>query len=255
MRYIRSLTECNIKDTSLVGGKAASLGTILEAGIPVPEGFVVTTVYDFCTEADTEILAAFDLLNSASDSEGVTVAVRSSASIEDGVTDSWAGQFESFLFVLREQLLEKIKQCIESVRAQRVSAYAKHKRISVSDIHVAVIVQKMIDAEASGVAFSVHPVTEDDRTLYIEAVKGVGEKLVSGSVTPESYTVNKIDLSYESNSAEEPSKHLLSAEHIRKLSSIVTYIEKFFGFPCDIEWVYKSGKFWIVQSRPITTLQ
>lgn len=263
MQYTRPLAECNSKDVNLVGGKAASLGALLEAGLPVPDGFVVTTEYTSGaqdSEADTlravveaQILEAFDLL--VAGSENKTVAVRSSATVEDGSKDSWAGQFDSFLFVTREDLLEKIKQCINSVHAPRVAVYAQHKGIPVSGIKIAVVVQRMVDADISGVAFSVHPVTEDDRTLYIEAVKGVGESLVSGSVTPESYTVNKIDLSYETNSTGEPSNNLLPADQVRKLSSVVTYIERFFGFPCDIEWVYKEGKFWIVQSRPITTLK
>jgi len=255
MPFVISLSEYNTEDTKLVGGKAASLGAMFESGFPVPEGFVVTTEYDFSAQADTEILEAYDALCLASSHEGGTVAVRSSATVEDGYVDSWAGQFESFLFVTREKLLEKIKQCIDSAHSERVVAYAKHKGISVTKIKVAVIVQNMIYAEVSGVAFSVHPVTEDDRTLYIEAVKGVGEKLVSGSVTPESYTVNKIDLSYETNSTESHSRHVLAADHVRTLSSMVTYLERFFSFPCDVEWVYKDRKFWIVQCRPITTLK
>jgi phosphoenolpyruvate synthase/pyruvate phosphate dikinase len=143
-------------------------------------------------------------------------------------------------------------------------------------ISVAVVVQKMVQSEVSGIAFSVHPVTEDYNQLIIEAGFGLGEAIVSGQVTPDSFVVEKeprriIDknISYQSRalwrakeggnewrelSQTEGEKPALTDEQVLELTERVLGIEKHYGFPCDIEWAYEAGQFYITQSRPITTL-
>jgi len=147
------------------------------------------------------------------------------------------------------------------------------------------VVQKMVESEISGIAFSVHPVTQDYNQLIIEAGLGLGEAIVSGQITPDSYVVEKTprrildknislqtrgfyrsDLQGGERSRttepnawrdipeEEGAKQVLSDEKIFELSDLVLKIENHYGFPCDIEWAYERGKFYIVQSRPITTL-
>ena len=120
-------------------------------------------------------------------------------------------------------------------------------------ISVAVVVQKMVESEKSGIAFSVHPVTQDRNQLIIEAGFGLGEAIVSGQITPDSYVVEKqprriIDKNIQTK------KQALSDAEILGLSRLVIKIEKYFGFPCDVEWSFAKGKFYILQSRPITTL-
>ena len=134
----------------------------------------------------------------------------------------------------------------------------------------------MIESEKSGIAFSVHPVTQDKNQLIIEAGFGLGEAIVSGQITPDSYVVEKqprriIDENVQTQSRglyradkggnewrdipkEKGEKQILSDEEILELSEIILKIENHYNFPCDIEWAFEGGKFYIVQSRPITTL-
>jgi pyruvate,water dikinase len=143
-------------------------------------------------------------------------------------------------------------------------------------VSVAVVVQKMIDSEISGIAFTVHPVTQDRNQMIIEAGYGLGEAIVSGSVTPDSYVISKRDYSlidiniaaqdreiikgasggtkWVKISKNRSEKQKLTGKQIVELAKICAGIEKHYKFPCDIEWAYKQGKFYITQSRPITTL-
>ena len=143
-------------------------------------------------------------------------------------------------------------------------------------ISVAVVVQKMVQSEVSGIAFSVHPVTEDYNQMIIEAGFGLGEAIVSGQVTPDSYVIEKMprriidkNITYQCRalwrgkeggnewrdlSETEGSKPALSDAQALELAEIVLRIETHYGFPCDIEWAWEAGQFYITQSRPITTL-
>jgi pyruvate,water dikinase len=143
-------------------------------------------------------------------------------------------------------------------------------------VSVAVVIQKMVDSEISGIAFTVHPVTQDRNQMIIEAGYGLGEAIVSGSVTPDSYVLGKKEMDIiDINIAEqtrkiikapgkgikwvsvlksEQSKQKLNGKQIIELAKVCVAIEKHYKFPCDIEWAYEKGKFYITQSRPITTL-
>lgn len=220
-----------------------------------------------------------------SDSTGY-VAVRSSATAEDSSSAAWAGQLDSFLNTTEEKLIENVKRCWASLFTPRAIFYRFEKELHKTKISVAVVIQKMVESEVSGIAFSVHPVTEDYNQLIIEAGLGLGEAIVSGQITPDSYVVEKeprnildINISeqerglYRTESGgpkstaaigqanewkdvtEAGKKQKLTGKQILELSEIILGIEKHYGFPCDIEWAFEKGKFYITQSRPITTLK
>lgn len=313
MELIRKFQNINKNDANLAGGKGASLGEMTQVGIPVPPGFVLlSNSFDqFLKETDlvqeidsilkkvrpnemhtvesasadikelilsrqmpedieAEIKKYFKELNAE------FVAVRSSATAEDGQDHSWAGQLESYLNVTEADVVEKVKHCWTSLFTPRAIFYRFEKGLHSTKISVAVVVQKMIDSEVSGIAFSVHPVTEDANQLIIEAGYGLGEAIVSGQVTPDSYVVQKeprkiIDINVFTQSEAlyrnlsggnkwknilEPkaSSQVLTEKQILEFAEIILSIESHYGFPCDIEWAFEKGKFYIVQSRPITTL-
>ena len=311
--FVRAFTGLSKNDAHLAGGKGASLGEMSQAGIPVPPGFVVLSesFEYFIHETDLvqEIDAILDKVNhreihtveAASEKikdlilsrkmpEDIAtaisaeftklgaeyVAVRSSATAEDGKDHAWAGQLESYLNVKEEGVLEKVQHCWASLFTPRAIFYRFEKGLHSTKISVAVVVQKMVNSERSGIAFSVHPVTEDYNQLIIEAGFGLGEAIVSGSVTPDSYVVEKeprniLDINVSTQDRAlyrvatggnewrdilEPqaSSQVLTSPEILSLSEIILRIENHYGFACDIEWAYEAGKFYIVQSRPITTL-
>ncbi|MDB5260285.1 MAG: hypothetical protein JWN37_516 [Candidatus Nomurabacteria bacterium] len=318
MEFIKIFTQLNKNNAPIAGGKGASLGEMTQAGIPVPPGFVILseTFDHFLSETDLtqEIELILKKINhneihaveSASEEirnlilhkdipadieEGIIksfkelnatyVAVRSSATAEDGADHAWAGQLETYLNTTEEDLLRNVKLCWSSLFTPRAIFYRFEKELDQTKISVAVVIQKMVESEVSGIAFSVHPVTEDYNQLIIEAGFGLGEAIVSGAVTPDSYIVTKnsreIDINVFTQSRalyrsvnkntedgnnewkiiSEPqaSSQVLTNDQILELTEIIITIENHYGFPCDIEWAYEKGKFYIVQSRPITTLK
>ncbi len=213
------------------------------------------------------------------------VAVRSSATAEDSASAAWAGQLDTFLNTTKKDLLENVQKCWASLFTPRAIFYRHEKGLHTQKISVAVVVQKMVESEVSGIAFSVHPVTEDRNQLIIEAGFGLGEAIVSGQITPDSYVVEKsprriIDKNiseqtrllfraslylgkveqpganeWKELSKPEGERQKLSDKQILELSDLVLQIERNYGFPCDIEWALADGKFYILQSRLITTLK
>lgn len=313
MELIRDFQNINKNDVSLAGGKGASLGEMTQVDIPVPPGFVILSIAfeKFLEETDlnVEIDSILHSVNhkeihtieNASEKikalilnleipqdiieevqkcfkklESKYVAVRSSATAEDSASAAWAGQLESYLNTTEENLLENVKKCWASLFTPRAIFYRFEKDLHKQKISVAVVVQKMIESEKSGIAFSVHPVTQDRNQLIIEAGFGLGEAIVSGQITPDSYVVEKeprriIDKNIQAQtkglyraenggnewrdiSKEQGEKQVLSDKEILGLSEIILRIEKHYNFPIDIEWVFAKNKFYIVQSRPITTL-
>jgi pyruvate,water dikinase len=204
------------------------------------------------------------------------LAVRSSATAEDSVAAAWAGQLESYLNTTEADVLEKVKRCWASLFTPRAIFYRFEKNLHQSNISVAVVVQAMVASEVSGIAFSVHPVTQDRNQLIIEAGFGLGEAIVSGQITPDSYVVEKnprrtIDINigeqrrglyrlegggseWRELPPEKGNQQKLTGAQMSELVEIILKIESHYGFPCDIEWALERGKFYVVQSRPITTL-
>lgn len=311
--FIKNFENLTKNDSLEAGGKGASLGEMTNVGIPVPPGFVVlsSAFEKFLEETDlnVEIDSILELVNIKAihtvekaskkiqalilnaqmpediaaevqkffkDLDSEYVAVRSSATSEDSADAAWAGQLDSFLNTTGKTLLENVKKCWASLFTPRAIFYRFEKDLHNHRINVAVVVQKMIQSEVSGIAFSVHPITEDPNQLIIEAGYGLGEAIVSGSITPDSYVIEKepqriIDINVskqerqivrtqsDGNEWREVKKSLqdkqkLSEEGILELSNIIQKIENHYGFPCDIEWALEKGNLHITQSRPITTL-
>jgi pyruvate,water dikinase len=203
------------------------------------------------------------------------VAVRSSATAEDSSTASWAGELETYLNTTKATLIGNVKKCWASLFTPRAIVYRNEKGMRRSKVSVAVVIQKMVESEVAGVCFTVHPVTKDRNQMIIEAAWGLGEMLVGGQVTPDSYVIEKkggklIDINVseqikmlvrsKNGNREQPvpakqkNKQKLDGRQIRSLAALCASIEKHYGFPCDIEWGMEKGKLYILQSRPITTL-
>lgn len=312
LELTRFFNEISKKDVGIAGGKGASLGEMTQAKIPVPKGFVILSdsFEKFLEETDlnVELDSILDQVNhkemqsieNASEEikalilraempkdiekeivkgfkklDSKFVAVRSSATSEDSSSAAWAGQLDSFLNTKENTLLENVKRCWASLFTPRAIFYRFEKDLHKTKISVAVVVQKMVESEISGIAFSVHPVTQDRNQLIIEAGIGLGEAIVSGQITPDSYVIEKeprriIDKNVSEqerglfkvetggnewkSTKEKGGEQKLSDKQIEELSEIILRIENHYDFPCDIEWAYEKGKFFIVQSRPITTL-
>jgi pyruvate, water dikinase len=312
MKYTKNFKEISKKDVGIAGGKGASLGEMTQAKLAVPPGFVVLAgAFDrFLEETDLlqDVQARLDQVN-YKDTNSVDrasneiremiadtkfpadlgkeitsefkklkaqyVAVRSSATAEDSKTASWAGELETYLNTTEKDLLNKVKKCWSSLFTPRAIFYRHEKKLLKSKVSVAVVIQKMIQSEVSGICFTVHPVTKDKNQMILEAGLGLGEAIVSGQITPDSYVMDKRDWSImDINIAEQTmmikkngvktsqvklaknkgDKQKLTGRQIVELAKLCGQIEKHYGFPCDIEWAMEKGRFYITQSRPITTL-
>ena len=235
---IYKLNEIDKKDITEVGGKAGNLGELIKLGFNVPKGFV-------CTSKENRD----DIYNMYNKLELGKVAIRSSAICEDGIQNSYAGQFESFLNINKEEIINRIEKCYNSNQSGNIKGYINEKQIEEEDTKVSVIVQEMISSDIAGVMFTKNPVNGADR-IIIESVLGLGEKLVQGEVTPTQIIVDKKTLLIENKIGEE----MLSNDEAKLLSEIGKKIERKFKAPQDIEWVIKDGKIYLLQSRNITTV-
>jgi rifampicin phosphotransferase len=282
------LGEAGDNHRSLVGGKAFHLGKLIEAGLPVPSGFCVTTAafnlflasYSRRTELSnllaqcsghdigqiaelsreirsclTEVRmpeAVKDAVLSAwrkSDREQ-SFAVRSSATVEDAAGTSFAGQFESILNVRgADALLAAIKTCWLSLFSERALVYLAKQRMPAEKVKMAVLVQEMVDASHAGVVFTADPLTGATDRFVVECVSGLGEGLVQGTVQPERTVVEK----RTGHVLASPENELLSSAILENLCDLARRTEHLFGSPQDIEWAQRDGGVFLLQSRPITT--
>ncbi|WP_435360874.1 pyruvate, water dikinase [Haloarchaeobius sp. DFWS5] len=308
------LDEIRSDDLESVGGKGASLGELTAAGLPVPPGFVVTadTYRKFIEEAgiDEELFEAVDVDvdDSAALAEAESraselildapfpeylkeeilgayanvddgeafVAVRSSATAEDLPDASFAGQQETFLNITEEELLQKVRECWASLFTQRAIYYRKQQGFDHESVNIAVVVQLMVDAEKSGVMFTSHPSTGEPK-MIIESAWGLGEAVVSGSVSPDNYVLDrKKDEIVEVTIADKKmmmvkdpdtgktteievpddkrNARVLSDEEIGKLRELGETVEEHYDTPQDVEWAIVDGEVFMLQSRPITTI-
>ncbi len=207
---------------------------------------------------------------------GGAVAVRSSATNEDGADASFAGMNETYTNVIgHDQLIQRIVDCWASLYGERVISYRAGREIA-DEPAIAVAVQHMVNSEASGVMFTVDPSTEDRNLLVIEAAQGLGEVVVGGLVEPDTYTVDRaahrirnIRLGHqafrivrgddgqdrtEDLSEDDGAQQVLPADRIVELSDIGVKVEEYYEMPMDTEWALEDGKLYLVQARPITTL-
>jgi pyruvate,water dikinase len=314
MKDILWFDEINKDDIGAVGGKGANLGAMVSEGFPIPSGYVITSEVYFKFIKNTEIKAKiqdilagldvgntdelqnasdrimelflsrevskeseerfFEAFNKLKDDEDeLNVAVRSSATAEDLPEASFAGQQETYLGVDEDNYIEAIMKCWSSLFTARSIYYREKNNFSHMNVGIAVIVQKLIDADVAGVAFSRHPSSGENK-IMIEAGFGLGETVVSGSITPDDYVVNPDGWKIENKKIseqefkvvrsgnqskkvdvpkDERNKQKLPDETIIELAKIVKKIENFYNEGQDIEWAY-SNKLYILQSRPITTI-
>lgn len=225
------------------------------------------------TATSNEIKRAYKSLKAKS------IAVRSSGLDEDSSSYSFAGQFDSYLFIQSESdALQALKKCWASAYSERNISYRIQNKLSLAseEINVAVIFQQMIDADTSGVVFTCDPIKKDNSKIIISSVYGIGEGLVSGKQYSDTYTVDKETLAivdeiitlkktkligskkgngtFETRVKEEnQNKGSLTDKELKNIAKIVLEIENFYHFPQDIEWAIKGGVFYLLQARPITT--
>jgi pyruvate,water dikinase len=264
---------------ALVGGKAANLSRLARMYPRVPDGFclpvtVMNQAHPVYLRNDID-RAISDLMACHSLPDFVA-AVRSSAVDEDGVTASFAGQHESYLNIVgAEAIFQAITRCWESARSERALEYRRRQGLPVDRVRLAVLVQQMVNSDVSSVVFSANPVTGDREEVIINACWGLGESIVGGTVTPDSYMVCKSDLAVKNQSIADKEcmtvsvpggtrevnvprflrlEACLSEEQLIEVAQLAISLETVMGHPVDIECAYASGQLYLLQCRPITTL-
>ena len=286
-----------------VGGKAKALIQTTNAGMPVPEGIVLSVLFfhewlqdikasevwkvmlqdmskDHCDKVKTlaeekrftrtqkqifeEKLMALN---------GQVFAVRSSSPEEDLEGSSFAGMYETYLGVTTDQLESVIAQAFSSCFDYRVMEYKNKNDIDLGDTSIAIIVQKQIASDVSGVGFSLNPLNNCYDEVFINASFGLGEAIVSGIVTPDTYIIDSVKKKIiekqvkeksislwlrdsggiEEKVNDQPNKQALADHQILELSTLIKKCEKHYQMPMDIEWAFENGKLYLLQARPITT--
>jgi pyruvate,water dikinase len=243
-----TLAAVSASDLSRIGGKALNCGRLKQAAFPVPDGIVVPS------DAGDEAIHALPRHPwFAAAPPGVRFAVRSSGLGEDSAGNSFAGVHETKLNVASDQVVEAVLACRQSAWSAQARAYREARQLGDNAAAIAVLVQYMVAARVSGVAFTVNPVTGVDE-LVINAAPGLGEDLVSGRIDPDEYRVAKHDRRLVSSrlGVRDSSQALLPAAQVDMLAALLTRIEALYGAPQDVEWCYDGRDFWIVQSRPVT---
>ena len=300
-------------DVMTAGGKGANLGEMVSAGINVPSGFVVTAdeYKEFLringleeifekelTEAgkdETRLLKAaekfralikkgklsehlIDEVKTAYKNlgENIRVAVRSSATAEDLPDASFAGQQETYLNVRgTDEVVNKIIDCYASLWGNRAVSYRANQGYNQLSVAIAVVIQTMVESEKAGVLFTVNPINNNADEIQINSSYGLGESVVSGRVTADSYIADKSgkikhltigskktqiiygekDTKEVDVSREMREKPALNEREVKELVNVGKTIEKHSGYPCDIEWAIRGGEVYILQARAITTLK
>ncbi len=230
-------------DPAVGGRKAATLARLRRRGFSVPDGFVVTA--EACSQLDDDTLpAALDAaLRSLGDD--IPVAVRSSAAAEDLAEASYAGIYETVLDVRGpEAVTEAVRRCVASARSARVAAYSPAPAGA-----MAVLVQAMVDARAAGVAFSADPVSGDRDVTVVSAVRGLGDRLVEGTASPDEWSVRGDDVDERSYP-----ERSLTDDQVRAVAELARHLEDEQGAPQDVEWAWDGDRLWLLQARPITVL-
>jgi pyruvate,water dikinase len=260
---IKALADIRAADAGFSGGKGANLGELLAAGLSVPDGFVIgVAAYQEAVAAGLPVTPSDEVRDAIVASyralgPDVAVAVRSSALAEDGATASHAGIYETALNVTGvEQLLDAVRDCWTSASAPRARQYGRTQGLGSAESGMGVVVQRQICASCAGVAFTIDPLTGCRDRLVLESVQGLGQAVVSGTVTPDRVVVDKNSL--EILTIERGQWNMvqlsLSENQIREIAQDALAIERWYGRPQDIEWALDGpGKIWILQARPVTT--
>lgn len=288
----------NDKNYNLMGGKASAFAKLSVVDVNIPPWFVVSPLafeeslskrqQDMLKENNQEKFLRS--LKHMSISEKVKkelncmlekignvsyFAVRSSAVDEDGQENSFAGQFESYLYVKEEELEKYIIKVWQSAFSNRVLEYRKLNKLNSLPTVPAVLIQKMINSEKAGVAFAIDPVEGNLNNLVISAVYGLGTALVGGDISADTYKINKTNGQIEETivnkeiqqvlvngkienklvNKKQQNISVLNKKQILSIQSLVTKTSEFFGCFQDIEWGIENGQLYLLQSRPITTIQ
>jgi phosphoenolpyruvate synthase/pyruvate phosphate dikinase len=271
-------------DPALVGGKSAHLSR-LAADYHVPSGFCLTAAaFDPHYSADaplptvlaTALAAAYEALARRAGFPDVPIAVRSSAIDEDGDLASFAGQYETELHLVGvDAVLGAIVRCWASGRNERALAYRKQQGLGTEGVRLAVLVQQLVMADTSAVVFSANPISGNRDEVVVTASWGLGESVVSGTVTPDTWVVRKADLTVKEEriGAKERmtvavtggtrevtvprllrERASLSRAQVAELAKLAMELEEKMGRPVDIETAYAREELFLLQCRPITTL-
>lgn len=285
-QLVRPLGLVDRNDVPWAGRKAAVLGELLTAGFPVPDGFVIAAdamdrmlsaasfradglgadspaagdlgAADFDGSAwDDRLLSLPDDVASALDrlsaaTAGATLAVRSSGLSEDSAGMSFAGQLTTVLDVRgHAALLDAVRKCWASAFSARVACYRQARRSAdpVGPVKLAVLVQRMVAAETAGVAFSAEPVTGRRDEALVSAVHGLGDRLVSGLVTPEDWSIRGTRAVRRSGAQE-----VVDAPTARDIAVLARRVAAYLDGPQEIEWAIVGEQIWLLQARPITAL-
>ncbi len=273
--FVIDLDAAAATNSALAGSKAATLATLRQAGFPVPPGFVVPTEVfriaphgEITPDVEAAIAAAYSALGPQA-----LVAVRSSAAQNDGADASVSGQFQSFLGLGGvAKIVRHIERCWQSVTGPRAQAYYHHAGIEADQVAMAVLVQLLVDSDASGIIIvphSANPAAE----IQIEASWGLGEAVVSGEVSPDLYRVDaaseqvlerQISAKHSAVrvgpkgtvavplSAEQQTAPVLSAAQVGELVRLGKQVAEHCGAAQQVEWALKDNQWWIVQARPVT---
>lgn len=328
LKYITFIKNISRKDLHLVGGKAANLGEMKNAGLPVPNAFIITSnafkkfledtgmyekILRIMEDADlnnptslqeksavvrklvenskipedlaVEIIEAYRYLSQEFGKDSEYVAVRSSATVEDAPSASFAGLYSTILNVKDvDSLLESVKTCWASLFTPRAIFYRLQKGFKLERTLMAVIVQKQVGTLTekdylngkvkAGVGFTIHPATGEKNKILIEASWGLGESVVAGIVSPDTYVIDKksgaliekyigskekiILTDYRGGLREvETPENLrvikcLNQDELKTLWQLSLKLEEYYGSPQDFEWIFEDGKIYLLQSRPVT---
>lgn len=238
----RSLREVGLEDVAEVGGKAARLGHLARAGLHVPDGVVIALSAHEAELRERVVEAVTDLGPGP-------LAVRSSGAHEDMTGASFAGQYETLLNVEGEDAIEAaVRTCRASATSDRVLAYAWRRAESKAG-SIAVLLQRMVDASAAGVAHSANPVTGDREEVVISAARGLGERLVGGEVAADEWVIRPPDLVSCAGT-----RGAITDRQARDIAALARSAASLLGAPQDIEWAIAGGDLYLLQSRPITAL-
>ncbi len=249
MALVVPLTELGAESLPLAGGKGAQLGAMLRAGLPVPEGFCITTEA-YRAGMTAELRAAILRANEAMGSPAV--AVRSSATAEDLPDASFAGQQDTYLNVRGDEaVVSAVQDCWKSMFTERAVAYRRDRKIPDASVAMAVVVQRMVAAEAAGVLFTVHPVSGAIDELVIEAALGLGDKVVSAQVTPDRYRLKR-RAPHETIECEGDQTASLLAPMLGEIAEMGLACERLLGRAADVEWAVAGGRVFLLQARTVT---
>lgn len=319
MTYVVQFGDPEATDAQRSGGKGSNLGKLTRAGFPVPPGFIVSTAAyrDFVRDSGHEdavvgILSRIDYAN-AEDVEakahsirallsvaaipapvriavqaayrqvadGQHVAVRSSGTAEDLAEASFAGQHDTYLDIRGEDsLFDALRRCWASMWSARAIAYRQQRGIAQTSIGIAVVIQKMVSSEVSGVMFTANPVTGAVNEIVVNSSWGLGEGVVSGILTPDQFVLDQNTLSIksvtigskaikvvrnpetgvgtveQSVAAAQLMQPTLSKGELHRLATLGRGIQAYYeGYPQDIEWALADGEFHILQARDVTGVE